>query len=313
MNILRLARYVTVTVVAAAGLWLPAAPVSATPPHVVFIMMENTGKWGIIGTDANRARSPYQAGLWTNPAVWHFTNYFGITHPSLPNYLGFASGSTQGTTGSDSVYAGKFTGPSLWSQLSAAGITWGVYQDSMPAVCSKTGKYNDLPGNDQYVLRHNPAMPFSVIASSAALCGNVQPLTVLNLGALPAVSFITPGICNDDHGLPSTDPDYGKFTNCAKGSTALYARGDTWLAHLVPQITAAGATVIITDDEGGNNLGVNGTVGGGSLWAVELGAGVTGGNVTAQFNHYSVLAAVERAYGLPRLGAAATANLVPLP
>src|SRR6266498_1866835 len=119
MNILRLARYVTVTVVAAAGLWLPAAPVSATPPHVVFIMMENTGKWGIIGTDANRARSPYQAGLWTNPAVWHFTNYFGITHPSLPNYLGFASGSTAETTGSDSVYAGKFTGPSLWSQLSA--------------------------------------------------------------------------------------------------------------------------------------------------------------------------------------------------
>ena len=310
----RILAALTALIMAAAPLIASAAPARATVPprHFVFIMMENTGRWGIIGTADNRARSPYQAGLWANPAVYHFTHYYGVTHPSLPNYLALASGSTHGTSGSDAVFAGKFTGPALWSLLAAAGVPWAVYQDSMPGACSKIGKYNDLPANDQYVLRHNPAMPFSVVASSAALCANVRPLTALDPAALPAVSFITPGICNDDHGLPATDPDSAKFTNCAKGSFALFRRGDDWLAALVPQLTAAGATVFITDDEGGGTLGVNGTAGGGVLWAVELGAGVTGGDVAAQANNYSVLRSLERAYGLPLLGAAASANSLPV-
>ena len=61
--------------------------------HVFVIMMENTGYNSLIGN----ANAP-----WINTAVATFgsaTNYFGVIHPSQPNYVA----ATAGITGNDTA------------------------------------------------------------------------------------------------------------------------------------------------------------------------------------------------------------------
>ncbi|GAP53885.1 probable acid phosphatase, partial [Arthrobacter sp. Hiyo6] len=60
------------------------------PDHVFVIMMENHGYDQVIG---NTADAPY-----INTLAQRYntaTNYHGVTHPSLPNYLATISGSSQ--------------------------------------------------------------------------------------------------------------------------------------------------------------------------------------------------------------------------
>ncbi len=126
----------------------------------------------------------------------------------------------------------------------------------------------------------------------------VLPYSSFDPTAMPAVSFIAPGICNDQHGLAAGTT----FTSCVTGSSELMRRGDDWLAARVPAMLANGATVLITYDEKG------------LLYAAEVGPGVVAGTTDGTpYTHYSVLAAIEQAYGLDRLNGAAGATPIPLP
>jgi hypothetical protein len=64
---------------------------------------------------------------------------------------------------------------------------------------------------------------------------------------------------------------------------------------------------VITFDEGSS-----GTNGGGNIYTVVVGNGVTPRVITTTYNHYSLLAGIEAKYGLARLGAAASAAPLPL-
>jgi acid phosphatase len=248
------------------------------------IFMENHEEGAVTGSTS----AAYQNALARRGRS--YTNYFAITHPSLPNYLAFASGSTQGKT-NDDITAGEIGGPSLWSQLSDAGIRWAVYEESMPSPCFKEYAAGSAPGD--YAMKHNPAIPFQSVASSDPECDHVQPLEHMDPKQLPPVSFITPNECNDAH-------------SCELSS------GDAWLASHVPGLIGAGADVIVTYDEGATDLGANGSAGGGQVFAVEAGPGVPNGvQVTRPMNHYSLLAGIEQRFHLPRLGAAA--DVTPLP
>ncbi len=60
--------------------------------HVFFIMMENTGNDTLLGNP----NAP-----WINWAVQHYNvagNYYGVTHPSQPNYIASTSGSLNGVS-----------------------------------------------------------------------------------------------------------------------------------------------------------------------------------------------------------------------
>ncbi len=74
---------------------LTAAPALADddrqPDHIFFIMMENHATNQIIG---NTADAPFINQLAHRYSV--ATNYHGVTHPSLPNYLSAISGDFQG-------------------------------------------------------------------------------------------------------------------------------------------------------------------------------------------------------------------------
>jgi phosphatidylinositol-3-phosphatase len=288
-----------VTAVPAVGA-APVAPARTAPAPFVIIMMENHGLHPVLN---DRTDMPYLNSLWRGGTSLDFTHYAALAHPSLPNYLGLASGFTQ--AGSDAVHPGQFAGPTIWDQLSQAGVSWGIFEEGMPKACSPRITYNDPVTDGQYLLRHDPGIPFSTVYQSAE-CQQVKPLSALNYASLPAVSFITPNACDDMHGLTAAQLGSTGFANCLKGSDALEQRSDQWLSRIVPNLTAAGATVFITFDEC-----CAATLS--PMYALETGPAVTLGSDGTSYSHYSVLAGIEDAYGLSRLGGAATTNPIPVP
>ena len=78
------------------------------------------------------------------------------------------------------------------------------------------------------------------------------------------MSFVTPGYCNDMHGVANlTFP-----ADCQKKTQALITRSDSWLASHVEAWRAAGAIVIVTFDEGSTKQGT-----GGHVYTVAVGPG----------------------------------------
>ena len=98
----RLGRRLVVALATLAAALLLVGPASARvparaetaggpPQHIFFIMMENHEFSQIIG---NTADAPFINRLTRHAGV--AANYYGVTHPSLPNYLAAVSGSFQG-------------------------------------------------------------------------------------------------------------------------------------------------------------------------------------------------------------------------
>lgn len=295
-----LARRLTLTLAAlaaVAGLTIPQTAAQASPAPIVVIFMENHDLAYITG---HPALVPYEYALWKHTAPTpseDFTAYSDVGTGSLPDYLAAVTGHYFNTNATG-YKAGSVNAPSLWDQLTAAGISWGVYEEGMPATCSPVKKYNDTASAGQYIMGHNPGVVLAPVYTSAE-CQNVRPLSALP-ASLPAVSFIAPNLCDDMHGIASGSPD--PFADCVTGSTALVQRSDAWLTTWVPELTGEGADVFITYDEGS-----------GHLYAVETGLGVVAGSFTAATNHYGLLGGIEQTEGLAKLGSAAGAVAVPFP
>src|SRR5215472_19294856 len=109
----------------------PVAPGRTAPAPFVIIMMENHGLHPVLN---DRTDMPYLNSLWRGGSSLDFPHYAALAHPSLPNYLGMASGFTQAT--SDSVHPGQYAGPAIWDQLTQASVSWGIFEEGMPTVCS---------------------------------------------------------------------------------------------------------------------------------------------------------------------------------
>ena len=220
---------------------------------------------------------------------------------SLPDYLQMVAGSSCGkvkdavVAADPSITAAGCT-TTLWDQLETAGVSWGVYGEGMPAPCSGLVNKASKPTGGSYVMRHVPAAMFASVFNAPWCASHVLPLSALDPASPPAVTFIAPNVCNDHHGNTST-----LWVDCTKDSDALLQRGDNWLASHVPPLLASGAQVFITFDESG------------TLYAALSGPGLTAGTSDPRaFTHYSLLAAIEDRYGLPRLLNAATATPLPI-
>jgi hypothetical protein len=204
------------------------------------------------------------------------TNMSGITHPSLPNYLAMTSGSTQGCT-TDGCPRASYPADNVFHQLSVAGRSWRAWEESMPGPCT-------LTNSGSYVVHHNPPAYYSDLFPNACPRNDMPYPSTLPTG-LRALTFITPNTCNDMH-------------DCS------IATGDGWLRSHVPPLLSLGAVVVITFDEGS---------GGNHIYTAVRGPGIGQGvKRTTTFTHYGLLAGIERHFGLPLLGKAATATAVPL-
>jgi phosphatidylinositol-3-phosphatase len=244
----------------------PAAPV-IRPDHVVIVVLENKRYDGVIG----HAQTPYISGLAKRGA--NFSNAYGETHPSQPNYLALFSGSTQGV--SDNRCTHSFTGvANLATQLLQAGRSFTGYAEGLPSVgwtgCSR----------GQYVRRHNPWVNFTDVPATSN-----RPLRdfPIDFSRLPTVSFIVPGLCHDMH-------------DCPKG------KADAWLHTALGGYLAWANThnsiLILTFDED-NKTDHN------HIPTVVLGPSVRPANHTERIDHYSLLRTIEDWYGLAPLGLAA--------
>ncbi len=253
------------------------APAGTHYVHVVWIWMENKPYRSVIGSSS----APYENSLAKQCGL--ASNYFAITHPSLPNYLAATGGSTFGVTDDNEPAAHPIAAPSLFSQLTAAGLSWRSYDESMPANCALTSK-------DPYAVKHNPAAYYTSIRMTCAtsdipLEGNLTH--DIAAGALPSFSFITPNMCDDTH-------------NCS------VATGDKWLSTWIGAITAgpnyrSGDTLIVlTWDEGTGSSNL--------IPTIVIAPSVKPATVAnARLDHYGLLRGTEDLLGLGHLGAASTA------
>ena len=174
----------------------PSGASQGAPAHIFYIMMENHGVSQIIG---NTADAPYINQLAARYNV--ATDFHGVTHPSLPNYLSMFSGSFQGIwddckAGADVTCAPEefvpdsgdstdgasltpaqvasasktphmFSGKNLVDQLEAKGLSWKAYMQSMPQAGFEGEYAPTINGTTVklYAQKHNPYMYFSDVNS----------------------------------------------------------------------------------------------------------------------------------------------------
>ncbi len=89
------------------------APRAAVPHKVLWITMENHSYAGVIG-------KPKVAPYINNTLLakgGDATNMHSETHPSLPNYIAMATGSTHGVADDNAPVKHPISGPSLFSQV----------------------------------------------------------------------------------------------------------------------------------------------------------------------------------------------------
>lgn len=181
--------------------------------HIIVMMFENTNYDAIIG---NENLPNFNRLLQDNVA---FSQYYGLSHPSLPNYIGLLGGDTFGIN-SDcfDCYLNKVSLPDL---IDKAGYTWKTYQEDMPGPCFLK---HDVP----YDLNHDPFVYFDSIRNDKARCDrSVVPMTVLDSdlshNRLPNFAFIMPNICNSGHDcdLSVSDDWLGKMIGRLTSSPAL--------------------------------------------------------------------------------------------
>lgn len=245
--------------------------------HVIWIWMENKPLGSVIGSP----NAPYENAL--AQQCGQATNYQGVAHPSLPNYLAATGGSTFGVTDDRNPSVHRVTGASIFGQLDSAGKSWRAYMESMPGNCAKSA-------SGPYAVKHNPPAYYMALRASCArrdvpLQGNLQ--RDITSGALPSFAFITPNLCDDTH-------------NCSVNT------GDSWLAGWIPKILdganyRAGNTVIVlTWDEG--------TGASNQVPTIVIAPSVhPGARVATRLDHYGLLRGTEELLGLPPLGKAASA------
>src|ERR1700694_5209499 len=89
--------------------------------HVFVIMMENTGFDTLIGNP----KAPFINAAAANYGL--ASNYFGVTHPSQPNYIAATSGSTNGVAADNDT---TIDVPNIVDQLEANRKDWKAYIES---------------------------------------------------------------------------------------------------------------------------------------------------------------------------------------
>ena len=242
----------------------PEPSSTPTPSHVFVIVLENRSYAQVVG-------SGYIGQLAQRYA--YTTDYHGVSHPSLPNYLALTAGTTYGITddGWHNLPAGG-----LGTELTAAGIGWRAYMEGMSNGCY----HSPYP----YALKHNPFAYYGGTCPS-----QVVPFTQFASDMqsnVPRFVWITPDLCHDGHDCPNSTVN-------------------AWLSQTVPTILDSSAwqdngVLFITWDEGEDSAN--------SVLTLVIHPDPLLHRSDRSYNHYSLLATIEDVLGVPRLGGAAQAT-----
>ena len=167
------------------------ASASATPTgitKVLTIVLENHG------VAAVTAGMPELMKLATT--YGRTSHYSATTHPSLPNYLDLAGGSTFGVKDDSAPAAHPVHGPSVFDLALTSGRTARTYAEAMPAACSLEShgrvirnRLALLLGDASYALYLTH--PFVVLVFVKLFVGSAFPMRLLAFaGALAAAGVV---------------------------------------------------------------------------------------------------------------------------
>jgi len=314
----------------------PRAGLEGVPAyeHIVIIMEENKDFKQIAeGPDA-----PHIQAL--SKAYGQATDFHGETHPSEGNYVALLGGDTFGIHDDDPFYCKPGTTdptcgmakyeanypdhttatPHVGDQLTARGLTWKAYYESLPAPGSLAIIAGDprYPTGDRkvpiYASKHSGFVNFASTQNdpdrAAHLVGFDRLDADLAAGALPNFALIVPNQCNEMHGVYGA----GIPADC-QTVPGLIRRGDAVVADLVKRLQATRAwksrrnmAIVISFDEGdqkdrsgccGVTPGAPSNYGGGHIPTIVItNHGPHGLNDPTPYSHYSLLRTIEDAFGI---------------
>ncbi|BGO88706.1 hypothetical protein NBRC10512_005152 [Rhodotorula toruloides] len=268
---------------------LPKSPVVAGKSFDRFIqvVLENTDF-------ATSASSPVFQNLSSQGVLMN--GYYGVTHPSEPNYAALGLGDFFGMHG-DAFYAFPKNVSSVADLLEAKNISWASYQENMPYDGFTGFNYtqpNYISGSGNYtyyVRKHSPLILTDSVAVNperALRHRNFNDFAAdLNADALPQWMFITPNLVNDGH---DTTIDFQS----------------QWLEYFLYPLLADErfnnnrTLILITYDENEAYEENN------NIYTIALGKGIPkeliGTTDNTYYTHYSSLSTVEANWGLGSLG-----------
>lgn len=292
------------------GLALGATAHADTPParrfdHVYVIILENHD----FDEAIDPALAPFMNFLSRTQGLAR--RYYGVSHPSLPNYLAMIGGDDFGVKddGASCLASDlrpgqachKISGDSLVDQLEAAGLSFALYAQGAEGRGDLVQGRPAYP-NDHYAQKHNPFVYFDKIVGDPARLAHLKPMSELGAdlaGKAPSFALIVPDQCHDGHGLRGScnDPKTLSFDY------------DATVAELVGVIRASPAwtrnsAIVVTFDEG--EYGATGAAPANPVDDNRVATIVltpcNGPRVSdARFDHYALLATIEDGFGLPRL------------
>jgi phospholipase C len=270
--------------------------------HVFVIMMENTGYNALIGNP----NAP-----WINEAAGKYglaTKYFGVSHPSQPNYIAATSGSTHGVVNDNDT---TINVPNIVDQLESNGKSWKAYMQSY-SLCLGNALAHAC-GDQLYERKHNPFISYADVQTNPTRVAKIVDLSQLNTdlaaGNVPDYVWISPDQCHDMHGRSTAGA-------CNFGNVqGLISTGDTFLKNTVGSIMSSSAwtgnsAIFITWDESDfTNTGPSGfgdtsgcceaNPGGGHVVTIVISHSDHSARTSAvSYNHYSMLRTIQDGWQL---------------
>ena len=278
-----------------------AAPPASTPKHfdhVLIVVLENQNYDSAIKNDL--LKSLAQRGA-------NFTNFGNLYHYSYPNYLAMIAGSDFGTH-KPLVLSDRqrtFNDDSEHRTIADL-LNWKNYAEDYPASPTAGRPFlGDRKG--RYVRKHVPFLSFrsvqeksfhNVVGVDTHAQGNTFVTDIGSFIAdpqahpLPEYMFYSPNLDDDGHD-PTSNPQEGlkKSADWLRVFLKTWLRFDdtTWLPK-DEQLKRTLVVVTFDESEGDNKPE--------RIYTVFLGAMVKPQEVTAAYNHYSILRTIEDNFGL---------------
>jgi Phosphoesterase family len=240
------------------------------------------------------------------------SRYYTTSDPDTAGIMAFLAGNSFGVNDGSPYWDQRLNKPSLLSQLDKAHKSWkeyvqdipyaGYLGDCYPTVCQETDslykqeKFNPVP--DLTSVADNPAEARKMVPAS-------ELATDARAGRLPNFSFIDANECINMHGGPPWCQD--SPANLGEpNDNKLVAGGDAYLRQVTdeimsgPQWRHGNNAIVITDTEGTTSTGCcDANPGTGHVFTVVITShGPRHLKDSTPFNHYSLLATIQHAFGL---------------
>ena len=129
------------------------------------------------------------------------TEYFGLTHPSQPNYIASVGGDYFGLNNDDFVRIPENVS-TLVDLFDTKGISWRGYFEAIPGP-GYMGAIRRGRGGHNYVRKHNPFVSYDSINHNGSRLSNILAFTDfqhdLESSSLPQYAHMSPDMQNDGH------------------------------------------------------------------------------------------------------------------